>query len=179
MRAYVRTLREELGHSDADDYLDQRWAPGEAQADFGEADFSVRGVKSLAALVRVEEVDVAGAPLVPEPVDAALALHDGPLGGADLVLGQPVPGCRRRGGSPLSFPLMVVVLIRREGRRRIRTTTSARTSPPVPPFWRVAILLRPIIADDARGRGVYHQTAKGDFSAKTTVGTAIAGSTPP
>ena len=45
VRAYVRTLREELGHSDADDYLDQRWVPGEAQADFGEADFSVRGVK--------------------------------------------------------------------------------------------------------------------------------------
>ena len=45
VRAYVRTLREELGHSDAGDYLDQRWVPGEAQADFGEADFSVRGVK--------------------------------------------------------------------------------------------------------------------------------------
>ena len=46
VRDYVRALREELGHSDADDYLDQRWAPGEAQADFGEADFHVRGVKT-------------------------------------------------------------------------------------------------------------------------------------
>lgn len=45
VRAYVRTLREELGHSDADDYLDRRWVPGGAQADFGEADFSVRGAK--------------------------------------------------------------------------------------------------------------------------------------
>ena len=27
VRAYVRTLREELGHSDADDYLDRRWVP--------------------------------------------------------------------------------------------------------------------------------------------------------
>ena len=45
VRDYVRALREELGHSDADDYLDQVWRPGEAQADFGEADFYVRGVK--------------------------------------------------------------------------------------------------------------------------------------
>ena len=46
VREYVRAFREELGHSDADDYLDQRWMPGEAQADFGEADFYVRGVKA-------------------------------------------------------------------------------------------------------------------------------------
>ena len=45
VREYVRALREELGHSDADDFLDQVWQPGEAQADFGEADFYVRGVK--------------------------------------------------------------------------------------------------------------------------------------
>ena len=46
VRDYVRALREELGHSDADDFLDQVWLPGEAQADFGEADFYVRGVKT-------------------------------------------------------------------------------------------------------------------------------------
>ena len=46
VRDYVRMLREELGHSDADDFLDQVWPPGEAQADFGEADFCIRGVKT-------------------------------------------------------------------------------------------------------------------------------------
>ncbi len=45
VRDYVRALREELGRLDADDFLDQVWQPGEAQADFGEADFYVRGVK--------------------------------------------------------------------------------------------------------------------------------------
>ena len=45
VRAYVRALRSELPHSTADGYLDLIWAPGEAQADFGEADFYVRGVK--------------------------------------------------------------------------------------------------------------------------------------
>lgn len=46
VRQYVRALRAELGGSEAGGFLDQVWSPGEAQADFGEADFCVRGVKT-------------------------------------------------------------------------------------------------------------------------------------
>lgn len=46
VREYVRALRAELGDPGAGGFLDQVWSPGEAQADFGEADFYVRGVKT-------------------------------------------------------------------------------------------------------------------------------------
>lgn len=41
---YVRKLKE-ARKDKADDYLDLDWAPGEAQADFGEADFYMRGTR--------------------------------------------------------------------------------------------------------------------------------------
>lgn len=46
VREYVRNLRRETGRPDAEGFLDLEWQPGEAQADFGEADFYVRGVKT-------------------------------------------------------------------------------------------------------------------------------------
>ena len=45
VRQYVRALKAELGIGQDDDFLDLVWQPGEAQADFGEADFHVRGVR--------------------------------------------------------------------------------------------------------------------------------------
>lgn len=45
VRQYVRALKAELGIGQDDDFLDLAWQPGEAQADFGEADFHVRGVR--------------------------------------------------------------------------------------------------------------------------------------
>ena len=45
VRQYVRALKAELAIGPGDDFLDLVWQPGEAQADFGEADFLVRGVK--------------------------------------------------------------------------------------------------------------------------------------
>ena len=45
VRQYVRALKAELSIGQEDDFLDLVWQPGEAQADFGEADFHVRGVK--------------------------------------------------------------------------------------------------------------------------------------
>ena len=44
VRSYVRRLRLERGTS-CEQYLDLDWAPGDAQADFGEADFYVGGVR--------------------------------------------------------------------------------------------------------------------------------------
>lgn len=44
VRHYVRDLRMER-RSPSDSYLDLVWSPGEAQADFGEADFAVFGTK--------------------------------------------------------------------------------------------------------------------------------------
>ena len=45
VRNYVRRLRLERG-APSGRYLDLDWAPGEAQADFGEADFYVGGVRT-------------------------------------------------------------------------------------------------------------------------------------
>lgn len=42
---YVRAARSRAS-ADAERYLDLAWAPGEAQADFGETDFYVRGVRT-------------------------------------------------------------------------------------------------------------------------------------
>jgi DNA replication protein DnaC/transposase len=45
VRHYVGRLKRELGH-EKEQFLDLAWAPGEAQADFGEADFYVMGTKT-------------------------------------------------------------------------------------------------------------------------------------
>lgn len=45
VREYVRLLRSELEQPNTDGFLDLLWQPGEAQADFGEADFYLHGVK--------------------------------------------------------------------------------------------------------------------------------------
>ena len=45
VRKYVRALREERKAPPAEQYLDLEWAPGSAQADFGEADFVLCGVR--------------------------------------------------------------------------------------------------------------------------------------
>jgi transposase len=45
VRHYVAEVKRERGRSDAG-FLDLVWHPGEAQADFGEADFYVRGVRT-------------------------------------------------------------------------------------------------------------------------------------
>ena len=44
VRNYVRRLKLERG-TQREQYLDLDWAPGDAQADFGEADFYVCGVR--------------------------------------------------------------------------------------------------------------------------------------
>lgn len=44
VRHYVHDLRKERG-DDREQFLDLVWAPGEAQADFGEADFYVSGIR--------------------------------------------------------------------------------------------------------------------------------------
>ena len=46
VREYVHLLRKELGLGEADEFLDLEWPPGEAQADFGEADFYINGVRT-------------------------------------------------------------------------------------------------------------------------------------
>lgn len=53
VRNYVRRLRLERG-SRRGQYLDLEWAPGEAQADFGEADFYVGGVRTRLSFFVVE-----------------------------------------------------------------------------------------------------------------------------
>lgn len=53
VRNYVRRLRLERG-SRKGQYLDLEWAPGEAQADFGEADFYVGGVRTRLSFFVVE-----------------------------------------------------------------------------------------------------------------------------
>ena len=45
VREYVRTLKAER-RGDGEGFLDLDWAPGAAQADFGEADFLLRGVRA-------------------------------------------------------------------------------------------------------------------------------------
>lgn len=45
VREYVRTLKAER-RGDGEGFLDLDWAPGAAQADFGEADFLLRGVRT-------------------------------------------------------------------------------------------------------------------------------------
>lgn len=45
VRRYVRELKAELGVGRKERYLELAWRPAEAQADFGEADFSVYGVR--------------------------------------------------------------------------------------------------------------------------------------
>ena len=45
MRNYVRRIKLERGAS-REQYLDLDWEPGDAQADFGEADFYVGGVRT-------------------------------------------------------------------------------------------------------------------------------------
>ena len=46
VRTYVRMIREERQAALAEQFLDLDWAPGTAQADFGEADFYVGGVRT-------------------------------------------------------------------------------------------------------------------------------------